>query len=186
MNIFLDMDGVIVDFFESACLAHGKDPETELNNWTPGDWDMAVKWGMSNKEFYSKLTEKWWAELKPSKEFNLVMASLKEYVENGNLCILTSHSNRSEIAAGKVKWLKEYLTDIPYILTKSKYFCASSNSVLIDDHDLNCAKFEKYGGKSILFPRIWNQNHEHHKDPVGYMNDKLAEFSFNKKLESIY
>jgi 5'(3')-deoxyribonucleotidase len=176
-NIFLDLDGVIVDFVGPACVAHNKDPKEILDNWEIGEWNMAKMWGITNYYFYEPINNrKWWAELKFTEDALGLLSKLHDIYGDKvyeKVCILTSHGGYAEIAAGKIEWIKKNMPKFPHILTRSKHFCASAKNVLIDDNDLNYFNFKENGGECILFPRIWNGNHEHAHDGLNYTIKQL-------------
>ncbi len=47
-----------------------------------------------------------------------------------------------------------------YVMTARKHLLAKPGTILIDDYEANVMAFQKDGGKAVLFPQIWNANHE--------------------------
>ena len=57
-----------------------------------------------------------------------------------------------------MKWVVRELPEYAqrYLVGPAKAFCASSDTVLIDDADFNVEAFGEAGGRTILVPRPWN------------------------------
>lgn len=73
----------------------------------------------------------------------------------------------------------KHFADIPMILCKEKFFLAAPDRLLIDDNDGNVDKWRSAGGKAILFPQIWNANHEWRHSPMIYVGMELAKMQVN-------
>jgi hypothetical protein len=53
---------------------------------------------------------------------------------------------------GKTQWVAKNFPDSSLILTREKYLCASSNTILIDDTEKKIKQFANYGGNTFHFP----------------------------------
>lgn len=151
MKILLDLDGVIVDFITGAFEAHGI---THLEQKDVRYWDIKKLLGMGSEQFWGEFDEDFWVGLKMYDWADEVFELLGEY----DVCLLTSPGWRG--AGGKQQWIRKnlpgYFKNNRYLIGPAKEFCASKDTVLIDDYEGNCNKFEFAGGHAILFPQYWN------------------------------
>ena len=135
-NIFVDLDGVLVDFDKGYKDLTGID----LNKLPFQDgksfWDPINKAG---KEFWSNL--KW---MKDGKK-------LWNFVSQFNPKILSAPSKDKSSHKGKQEWVSRELKNVQLILcpAKDKQKYASNNSILIDDRIDNCERWEMAGGIAI-------------------------------------
>ena len=153
MNILLDMDGVVVDFFGGAVelFPQLKTPEIRqaLKNGKLLD-DYVPK-----HEFWSEVAEKregFWENLKPLPWAKDLMKLLESI---GPVCFLTSPGNNEatpHAACGKIKWIRLHFKGIPFFIGKEKAFAAHKNALLIDDTEKNCINFRAFGGNAYLWP----------------------------------
>jgi len=188
-TVFLDMDGVLVDFIGKTLVAYrdhrsglvpdgaSEDPFDSIefiNSWPAGEWDVAKILGMDDNDFW-EMIHTWndgnfWRGLNTytwSRE--LVDAATKI----GTVRLLTSPSNHPTSYSGKKITRDTYFPEVPMFLCKEKYLLAASDRLLIDDNDRNVEKFREAGGKAILFPQIWNANYEWKDSPMVYVGMQL-------------
>jgi 5'(3')-deoxyribonucleotidase len=162
MKVFVDMDGVLVDFHRPAMDKHG----IKYDIYPPqAGWDIVeacniIQPGsnMTGNKFWRAFDEDFWATLPKTNHCDALLRTVESYVGQDNVCLLTS-GMWPEAAAGKTKWVnnnlpRRYKTQL--LIGYSKYFVASSDSLLIDDRDLNVEDFRAHGGSAILVPRPWN------------------------------
>ena len=99
----------------------------------------------------------------------------------GPTYLLTSPSNHSSCAAGKVEWIQRHFGSRfrDYIITPRKHCCAKPGAVLIDDSPRNCAEFMAHGGEIVLFPARGNTYHDHIAEPLSVVYSDLAALGFN-------
>jgi predicted ABC-type ATPase len=147
-TIYVDLDGVLVDFerqlydktgiddFETFVQQHGENLI----------WDKISKHGV---EFWSEM-----AWLDGGEE-------LWDYVKKYNPIILSAPKDKNS-KIGKIRWIKKYLGDVPYILVpaKEKQNYSNNNSILIDDYSRNIRQWQDKNGIAI-----------HHKN----LNDTLSQ-----------
>lgn len=174
MNIYLDLDGVITDF-TGGC--------KKIFDWPVWDHeplkDTKGHLRITSKEFWEKIDsygEKWWAELEPESWAQELVDIVRFY--DRDFTILTSPSASHFAASGKVLWLQKFFKDKffeNYIITpaKNKQKHANKQSVLIDDNDKNCEEFREQLGYTVLFPRIWNQNHLKEEQKIQHTKEQL-------------
>lgn len=152
MIIYLDLDGVIINWVEGVCdwFKIPYEPEKvthcdslqELTN-TP------------SKEFWEKIkTPDFWENLKPYQHSN---SFIKQLQQLGTVILMSSPAYGC--AGYRQNWIQKYLPDLfykgHYILTPTKWACAHSGTILIDDNDKNCQEFSKFG-YIIMYPQPWN------------------------------
>lgn len=138
-KIFLDMDGVIVNF-------RGQCEKYECINGNKVNWEVIHQAG---PEFWEEI--EWLPE---GKELYQWILKLCEQ-ENIDLFILTAvHFTDGKI--GKLNWLKNNTKiDRHHIVITNtgneKAYYADQNSVLIDDYRKNCEAFAAGGGQFIKY-----------------------------------
>lgn len=178
-HIFVDMDGVLVDFSSAALRLHG----AEEIDWPPGEWDFAKVLGITRGEFWGKidsLGSAFWANLEPypwSEELLDLVASTAPF------SILTSPSLSPSCSKGKLLWLAQHMPRRngrvfrDFLIGPSKHLVAKDSRVLIDDSDSNAEKFRAAGGEVILFPRLWNRQHHHAANPLDHVRHALEKLN---------
>ncbi|MDA1014390.1 MAG: hypothetical protein O3A00_08055 [Planctomycetota bacterium] len=177
-HIFLDMDGVIVDFVTSALQVHAA--ESAIEDWPPGVWNIHEVLGITRNAFWSKLDDvgaTLWRNLDPYPWFEELVSLLREFA---TVTILSSPSRNPESASGKLHWLDQHLgRGQPYrefLLSQRKYLLAAPGRVLVDDSDAHAREFCEHGGQAIVFPQLWNANHPI-TDRLGYVRSELIRLS---------
>ena len=157
--IFIDLDSVIVQFYQGALKVLG------VTNYSiPINEPSMEKWpgvNVTTSEFWRAIdatNEKFWAELEP---YSYARDLVKVCESYGETFILTAPARNPYCLAGKKMWVQKHLPRLSgkMIITKHKYLCAAPNRVLIDDNNEQCDKFSAAGGGTILFPQLFNRNH---------------------------
>lgn len=172
--IFVDLDGVCVDFIGAALLLHGRDVEATLADWPNAVWDVSTVLGIKPAEFWKTIDEAgedWWATL-PAYPW---MAPLLEMVaKKDDFIFATSPSRFAGSSSGKVRWMQRTFGRSwrSYMLGEHKHLFAKPGALLIDDNEAACEKFEAHGGKAILFPQPWNSLGRH-ADPLVFVKQRL-------------
>src|ERR1035437_330013 len=160
VRIFLDLDSVTCDFSKAMCETMGIDP-TEPNLRKKLETHTFVSDVVDSELFWGRVKvagEHWWANIPLFPWTNILWARLNaiapvcfltaphEYLENG--VYLTDHAS----VAGKSMWIqKNFNTDL-FFIGKRKYFCANSNTILVDDYVRNIKRFVAAGGIGYLWP----------------------------------
>lgn len=168
-EVFLDMDGVLVDFISGALevfsvpYQNKKDFMREISTWE----DLPKALGVSNQVFYSvmgKLSYEFWLTLAPLKDTDrLNCGNLVRCLTNSSKVdtyILTTAASANS-AKGKIMWVEAYLPHLAdkVITAKTKSAVAGLGKVLIDDRPRNIEEWEAAGGKGILYPQYYNTSH---------------------------
>ncbi|MCA9072771.1 MAG: hypothetical protein KDA84_27800 [Planctomycetaceae bacterium] len=174
-HIFLDMDGVLVDFSSAALRLHG----VEDIEWPRGEWDFPKVLGISRGEFWSKIDSQgseFWANLEPYPWYRELLDLVAEAAP---FSILTSPSLSPSCPKGKLVWLSKHMPRRngrvfrDFLIGPAKHLLAKDSRVLIDDSDTNAENFRAAGGEVILFPRLWNRQHHHAESPLDYVRRAL-------------
>jgi 5'(3')-deoxyribonucleotidase len=109
-EIYLDLDGVCVDFNRAAIKAHGYNDDVVLDRWAIdhlGEFYPYKVLGIDRDFFWDHLAtmgESFWAELEPYPWFEDLYRRLKEV---GNVMFCTSSTRAPACLAGKLGWLQE-------------------------------------------------------------------------------
>jgi 5'(3')-deoxyribonucleotidase len=178
--IFLDMDGVLVDFFAGIKKELNLPIETEASIGVKNVWTAAA---MSEKQFWQKIQKggsKFWSNLPIySWSKNLIILLEKKFGKE-QIFILSSPTLDASSAKGKKEWILKHLPEYKrkLILTSEKYLLAAPNRILIDDSEAQISHFIDWQGKGILFPRRWNKNWLHSNSPIDFIQNKLNSVNY--------
>ena len=157
--VFVDLDGVLCDFVGGVLKLHG----LEMPNFN-GAYDISDVLGMSVNKFWGAINEKddFWATLEKTADSDEILQILEKSFGTSNIFFLSSPQNNSACYKGKIEWvIKNYSAyKKRLILTGHKHLLASKGRYLVDDSEVNCAKFSSRGGKSFLYGRAWNRSYK--------------------------
>jgi len=178
MKIFLDMDGVIVDFMKGAHAFHklSYDPYP----YPVGQWDFTDYLLMDDEAFWGPLGFKFWAQLPWMPDGHEIWRMVMDY--DPVLC--TSPTLHVECASGKMQWIKNNLPQMMRrtIITPSKEMCAHPNALLIDDADHNVDKWRANGGVAILVPRKRNSRYAEADRTVEILREEIRDAGIGSVL----
>lgn len=170
-TILLDLDGVVADFHKEAFKRRGKNfYEMEREGYDFSNWNIWADLGLTESDFYGWLEQEganFWASLEFTpyglELYNFCKARAKTY-------FVTAPTLDSDSAKGKVQWIRRHFGRFfnMYVITPHKHLLAKPNTILIDDSDTNIKKFSAAGGKTILFPRQWNENRDNYSIALQY------------------
>jgi 5'(3')-deoxyribonucleotidase len=185
-TIYLDLDGVIIDFSMSACRYYGS-KITDISDYPrKAGWDVVAACNMlceplgflplTATQFWKRLDLNFWETLPMypgAREFVdklIVMCGVE------NICIATSATLDPQCAAGKLHWIQENLPefDRQYFIGPNKGFLGRPGAVLIDDRQKNCEDFADKGGHTILVPRPWNSLGHLDIDVYAHILERMA------------
>ena len=159
ITIFLDLDGILVDFVNGSLKA------LNISNYTiTPSVNNIEKWegvNVTKSQFWKAIdatNEHFWADLEKYDHANDLVKLCESY---GEVFILSSPSRNPYCSAGKKMWMDKHFPRLSnkMILTSHKYLCAAPNRILIDDTTAMTDKFTEYGGTAILLPQLWNKNY---------------------------
>jgi 5'(3')-deoxyribonucleotidase len=163
-RVFLDMDGVLVDWLNGIREFAGK-PESFYDCFrtapeTLGHEAMDKLFGGREKlgQIQNERPVEWWLNLKffPWAEY-----LISEVKKNFPVAFLTSPGHCANAAAAKVLWQQKHYPEIPIIICKHKYLVADEGKVLIDDDAWQTSRFDQAKGFAIQFPNQFRM--EQHK-----------------------
>lgn len=177
-HIFLDMDGVLADFFHPALVRHGQ-PELAAS-WPRGVRDMAETLGLTWEAFWAPLVAEgpsFWADLPPLPWLEGLLAAVDDLAP---WSVLTRPHAEPACVAGKLAWMNRHLAPRTgsrhfehFVLTRHKRLLAGPGRVLVDDSEGMVASFREVGGEAVLFPQAWNAGHDV-ADPLAHVTAALA------------
>lgn len=169
-TIFLDMDGVLVNFLGGLHKALGVPYSYENYPYEKGKWDMLTdikhscgsQITFSFRECNDCCTTPFWQNLRWMHDGHDVLRAILDKFIESRIYLLTTPMPNLESASGKMLWINDnlpiYLKRI--IITQApKHLLARPDTVLFDDKDENVDGFREAGGKAILINRPWNRGH---------------------------
>ncbi|KKM80651.1 hypothetical protein LCGC14_1337740 [marine sediment metagenome] len=155
MKVFLDLDGVLVDFRRGVCEAFGR--KDTSNNWTFWEnWE-----GVTNRDVDAKCDIFFWNLLDWTPDGTGIEHAVREKFGEENIYLLTTPMPNVGSGTGKLRWIKRcmpWVYDRTIISYAPKHLFANPDTLLIDDKDQNIEEFQAAGGQGILVPRIWNKD----------------------------
>ena len=170
MEIVCDMDGVLVDFVESANRIHGRP------GYVPNKFDYFEDWGLTAEEFWAPIDAQgpeWWKNITFYPWAEDLLDIIARYASD--FVVATACSKNAYSSQGKVQAIQAYFGEDfrKYFITPCKHYLAKPGRVLIDDYEKNTQKFLENDGNAILFPRPWNENRDLANDPLPYVVEQL-------------
>lgn len=179
MQIFLDIDDVLVDFRAGACRVWGWN-RGEVDRRANGSWCMADAMGIGQREFMDRILLEgpaFWAELPPMPYAADLLQVVNRYATE--LHLITAPQPCPGCYAGKAEWVKSYFG--PDMLARfhpvvNKALMAKPGRILIDDGPHNVDSWTGEGGYGILFPALHNNRANlilKGGSPVAYVQETL-------------
>lgn len=172
LTIYLDMDGVMVDFIG------GVEKLLDVDLSDLDQYSMAKHLGMSATQIWKRIDKagpEFWAKLDRypwTDDLLMYSFSLTDQVY-----ISTSPSINPSCAMGKHQCI---LNTMPkelhrrfFIGPQKQQLARDETTILIDDSDKKVEAFTQAGGKGIIFPQPWNSGREYTDDRVGYIKSQL-------------
>ena len=175
-TIFLDMDGVIADFFQHVMSIYKlrledykatKPWKYDVGSWVEEMMEIQPKedawsensWFQKAIATHAKEALFWFTM--PKYEWSDALVQVCQ--EYGDVRILTKPMEHPDCFSQKYMWIKKHYPKIPIIIAADKYLLAHPYRILIDDHDQTAAAFAQGGGHAICFPQPWNPYHKFSK-----------------------
>ncbi len=175
MKVFLDMDGVLVDFRRGICEAFNRnDPSTNWEFWE--NWPN-VTFEMVN----ATCTQEFWRTLKFTHDAQILLYGWVDLMKKfEDITLLTTPMPNPGSWSGKYLWIRnnmpaKFIKNV-IILQGSKAQLAGPNTLLIDDKDENIEEFRAAGGRAILVPRVWNKDAHLANQSAAIVKKRLEEF----------
>ena len=157
-HVYVDLDGVLADFFGGVCDLMGETPEP------PDHYDgLAAAFGLTNNDFWAMVDRagsRFWSELRPY-EWNEELLGICQNIAPDGVYIATSPSWHGSSAAGKIEWMTEHFAAPgkhfrDFMIGPHKHLLAHPQAILIDDSTEKLEAWTKAGGIGILWPQPWN------------------------------
>ena len=173
MKVFLDLDGVLVDFRRGVCEAFGRNDPS--NNWMFWEnWE-----SVTTKDVDKKCGIFFWDLLDWTPEGTCIEQVIRQKFSSENIYLLTTPMPNPGSGTGKLRWIKRcmpWVYDRTIISYAPKSLLAGPDTLLIDDKDENITEFRAGGGHGILVPRPWNKLHGWAGEVLKVVKKKLEEF----------
>lgn len=167
MKLFLDMDGVLVNWCKGAHKLHNI--PLDDGNWPykrgPEGWNWNRELGMSTSELFADQGREFWANLDWMPDGKEILEVCEYHFGRENICLLTNPWNANGVIDGRFDWVLKNMPDYydRILVGACKEMCASPESLLVDDYDANIDNWEDSNGVGFLLPRPWNSR-EHVKN----------------------
>lgn len=111
-------------------------------------------------EFWDDVTHAdLWRSAPKSQECTWLVNAASDMVGRDNVYLATTPTKDPQSHADKLHWIWDNLPGWihrQYFITPRKWLLGKAGTVLIDDYQDNCDRFDAEGGESILVPRPWN------------------------------
>lgn len=158
--VYLDLDGVLVNFRDAALRAHGKPGLIQ----TPGEWHIEKELKVTPKEFWSRCQGfDFWYGMEPLPDAWPILESVIIRFPQSQVWLASSPADDPQCLAAKYAWVGKHLEGWSrrLLLMPDKTPLARPGAFLFDDSDHNVNAFIKAGGEAALVPRPWNSGHHH-------------------------
>ncbi len=167
MKIFLDMDGVLVDFVSGLHKRMVMEYDEQAYPYKLGEYEMlgfvADKKGIKlNHVFEVTSRPLFWTGLEWEPNGRAILEAAYKSVGQDNVYLLSAPMARDGVWSGKVRWVQANIPELlPRMIISSapKHLLANGDSLLIDDKDKNIDGFRLAGGRGVLVPRPWNSRY---------------------------
>lgn len=156
-QIYCDMDGVLADFIGGLCDYYRRD---ELkHNWPRGEWNVCRAMDLPNWDA-AAADMGFWANLEPTPQCRSI-ANYFTHQLKADWCVLTKPAETAGCYAGKMAWfdrvIKRHHPKVRLIACPiDKSTLAASGRILIEDNELNAARWCQRRGTAVMLGRPWN------------------------------
>ena len=166
--VFLDMDGVLVNFLGGLHKSLNVPYSYENYPYEKGKWNMLtdIKGFDDIPATFNQCNDccdtLFWQHLDWMHDGREILRVIMGTVGLDKIYLLTTPMPNIESPTGKWVWVRD---NLPIYLKRTiitqapKSLLAKSNTLLIDDRDANVDDFREVGGKALLVPRSWNRAH---------------------------
>jgi hypothetical protein len=187
-TIYLDLDGVLVDWVGGVLSAFGKD---KAEQETLFEHDLFRFWGLSADHYWNEVatSSQWWECLEPLPWAKDLLDLCQKYCNNVLIC--TSHGRCAHAPTGKHLWVNRVLglDSKKVINVYDKWRLAyQPRVVLIDDSDHVIEKWaevarQQPGGyeNAIRMPQPWNKARSFVNQRMEYIQRSLCVYAKRHK-----
>ena len=158
MKVFLDLDGVLVDFVSGACKALGKANPYPQKTRDYAFWNIWPDISFTNVD--AICTSDFFAGLRWMPDGRRILELIEKNFGQENIYLVSTVMPNSQSFMGRMLWINRYLPQYSgktWLGRIPKSFLAGPDTLLVDDKDENIAGFVAAGGQGILVPRPWNK-----------------------------
>ena len=171
MTCFLDMDGVLADYYAGICRAFGLDPwpfKCRLGDW---NFFTGAPLNQTNETVAPLMGAGFYANLDLLPDARRIVERAEE-VYSGDVYFLTAPWDTPGCFDGKLAWVKKHFPGYArrMLVGSPKEACAHPGAILFDDSPVNCEKFRTHGGEAFLIPRPWNEKWQESSQSNGAAN----------------
>jgi hypothetical protein len=173
-HIFLDLDGVLANYFESCCRLFGFDSR----DYPAGQWDMWTPMGVTKSDYLATVDreEKFWWEIEPFDHALDLVDLIKQLPCTWSILTSPWVFRHRSLHSDKVAWVRQHIdADVQVDFMVDKWRLARPDALLIDDGEHNVDRFREAGGQAILFPSLLNRAHPFRDDPLTVVKSQLQE-----------
>jgi len=183
IEIFLDLDGVLVDLVAGIC-KHFNCDDPYSNEVNLGNYHLDKIFNMTPNEFWSPLGYDFWAKLDWMTGASAILGRLVRYVPEKQITLLTSPVATPGCVDGKLYWVRKNMPRFTrrILVGSGKEAIAAPGKLLIDDYDKNVDAWIEAGGPAIQVPRPWNRLHA--LPTLNYVTNELHRY-FNANQELV-
>lgn len=177
VEVFLDLDGVLVDFVKGACKLHKVvNPYDDPKNH--GKYDICGLINIPQKEFFAPMGHDFWANLEWLPDGPEIIGLILSHVNTDQVTLLTSPIKTPGCTGGKIDWIEKNLPQWKrkFLIGPGKETIAGPNKLLIDDYDVNIDKWSLKGGHAIQVPRVMNRLHGSSRNAVKHVQYCLGSY----------
>jgi len=184
MNLYLDLDGVLIDFTTGLMRALGipYDYPREPYPFRSGVWDyfpeLKERYGVTFEQCNAVCTREFWANLWWMFDGHSIRRIVADVFDPTHICLLTSPMPNLGSASGKWEWVDRNLPPMKektIIANVDKGEFAAPDRILVDDCDKNIDSWRAHGGIGIVCPRPWNSLRHLADDAPNYIRAALKE-----------
>lgn len=164
MKIFVDLDGVLVDFIGGIHRALGVNYDINNYPYEPGKWDILedIPGIRHLAQADKKCNTEFWRGLNWMYDGKKIWEIIKSKFSPSDIYLLTTPMPNLGSYRGKMLWINREMPEVKkdhVIVTqaeKSLFVQSIGRTILVDDRDKNIIDFSIKGGTGILLPRPWN------------------------------
>ena len=184
-TVFLDLDGVLVDFLSGLHKALDVPYSYENYIYEKGKWDMLADIKLDDdipatfEQCNDCCTASFWDNLEWMHDGRDILRAIMGTLGLEKVYLLTTPMPNLESASGKMMWVNGNLPIYlkrTIIIQASKALLAQPDTLLIDDKNENIDDFIAAGGRGILVPRPWNRFYDCADKTAQVVRDCLGEF----------
>jgi 5'(3')-deoxyribonucleotidase len=161
-DIFLDMDGVLVDFMGGIHKAIGVPYSYDEYPYELGKWLAFEDSGVPFDAVNNCCTERFWENLAWARYGGEILKAVEATFPTTPITLLTTPMPNPGSWSGKYRWVEKncpWLANDMIVTRRPKASFAHPRALLIDDRDENVDRFREAGGHAIQVPRPWNRLH---------------------------